>query len=31
MVTWSALIEFCSFLVALIALILGIFDHNNKK
>ena len=27
----SNLIEFCSFLVTLIALIIGIYDHNNKK
>ena len=31
MVTWPALIEFCSFLVALISLIIGIIDHNDKK
>ena len=31
MVTWPELIEFCSFLVTLIALIVGIMDHNNKK
>ena len=31
MVTWPELIEFCSFLVTLIALIIGIYDHNNKK
>lgn len=31
MVTWPDLIEFCSFLVMLIALIVGIIDHNNKK
>ena len=31
MVTWPDLIEFCTFLVVLISLILGIVDHNNKK
>ena len=31
LVTWPNLIEFCSFLVALITLIIGIIDHKNKK
>ena len=31
MVTWPNLIEFCTFLIALITLIIGISDHNNKK
>ena len=31
MVTWPNLIEFCSFLVALITLIIGIIDHKNEK
>ena len=31
LVTWPNLIEFCSFLVALITLIIGILDHKNKK
>ncbi len=31
MVTWPDLIEFCTFLVVLISLILGIVDHKNKK
>ena len=31
LVTWPNLIEFCSFLVALITLIIGIIDHNSKK
>ena len=31
MVTWPDLIAFCTFLVVLISLILGIVDHNNKK
>ena len=31
MVTWPNLIEVCTFLIALISLIIGIFDHNNKK
>jgi len=31
MVSWPNLIEFCTFLVALISLIIGIIDHNDKK
>lgn len=31
MVTWPELIQFCSFIVALISLIIGINDHNDKK
>lgn len=31
MVSWPELIQFCSFIVALISLIIGIHDHNDKK